>query len=202
VHRLNFDTLRILTTVPEPISQDLPLDIGANRAARKWSRKELLGRLLWSLCTPLFRYSPRLCWGWRRALLRAFGAEVGQQVQIHPSVKIFIPWNLSIGDWSSIGFDALLYNLGPLHIGSRVTISQRAHLCGGSHDFRDPAMPLLKLPVNIHDEAWICADAFVGPGVSIGARALVGARAVAIKNVGRDEIVAGNPAKQIGTRPQ
>ena len=197
----DFRRFHFPTNVSDPIPQDLPLDIGANRAARKWSRKELLGRLLWSLCGPLFRYSPRLCWGWRRALLRAFGAKVGQQVQIHPSVRIFIPWNLSIGDWSSIGFDALLYNLGPLHIGSRVTISQRAHICGGSHDFRDPVMPLLKLPVSIHDEAWICADAFVGPNVSVGAGAVVGARAVAIKNIGRDEIVAGNPAKKIGDRP-
>lgn len=187
--------------VPEPLIQELPLDIAANRAAAKWTRKELLGRVLWAACGPLFRYSPRLCWGWRRALLRAFGASVGREVQIHPSVQIFIPWNLSIGDWSSVGFDALLYNLGPLRIGSRVTISQRAHLCGGSHDFRDPGMPLLKLPVTIKDEAWICADAFVGPGVVVGAGSVVGARAVVVKDVDSGDVVAGNPARKVGTRP-
>ena len=109
-----------------------------------------------------------------------------------------MPWNLEIGDWSAVGFDALLYNLGPLKIGQRVTISQRAHLCGGSHDFRDSAMPLLKLPVTIDDEAWVGADAFVGPEVRVGKRAVVGARAVAVKDVEARTVVGGNPAEQVG----
>lgn len=133
-------------------------------------------------------------------MLRCFGAKVGRHVQIHPSAKVFIPWNLEIGDWSSVGFDALLYNLGPMKIGEKVTVSQRTHLCGGSHDFRDPAMTLLKLPVTIGDETWICADAFVGPGVRIGARTVVGARSVLVKDVPAASIVAGNPAKILGSR--
>lgn len=119
---------------------------------------------------------------------------------IHPSVVVFIPWNLKIGDWSSVGFDALLYNLGPMTIGREVTISQRAHLCGGTHDFRDVAMPLIKAPVTIGDGAWVCADAFVGPGVAVGERAVVGARAVAVKDVPAGAVVAGNPACVIGGR--
>ncbi|MCW1887323.1 putative colanic acid biosynthesis acetyltransferase [Luteolibacter flavescens] len=176
------------------------LDIAANRAARKWSRKELLGRVLWAVCQPLFRFSPRLLWGWRCMMLRVFRAKIGKGVQIHPSARVSIPWQLEIGDWSSVGFDALLYNLGPMKIGSKVTISQRAHLCGGSHDFRDPAMPLIKSPIEIGDQCWICADAFVGPGKIIGERAVVGARAVVMKDVAAGAIVAGNPACQVGTR--
>lgn len=176
------------------------MDIDKNRATRKWSRKQLLGRVVWAACWPLFRWSPRLLWGWRGFLLRLFGAKVGENVHIHPSVKIFIPWNLEIGDWSSVGFDALLYNLGPLKIGAKVTISQRAHLCGGSHDFRDTEMPLTKDPITVGDEAWICADAFVGPGVTVGSKAIVAARAVAVKDVEANAIVGGNPAKKIGGR--
>ena len=174
------------------------MDIEANRSAKKWSRKELIARILWTACLPLFRFSPQPCWGWRRFLLRLFRAKVGREVQIHPSARIFMPWNLEIGDWSAVGFDALLYNLGPLKIGRRVTISQRAHLCGGSHDFRDPAMPLLKLPVTIGDEAWVGADAFVGPEVRVGMRAVVGARAVAVKDVDAGIVVGGNPAEKLG----
>jgi len=177
------------------------LDISANRKTAKWSRRELAGRLLWAALVPLFRFSPRLCWGWRRFLLRCFSAKVGRHVHIHPSVRIFIPWHLEIGDWSSVGFDALLYNLGPLKIGEKVTISQRAHLCGGSHDFRDPAMPLLKLPIDIGDGAWICADAFIGPGVRIGGKAVIAARGVVVKDVEGGSIMGGNPAKLIGLRP-
>ena len=176
------------------------MDIYQNRTARKWTRMELVGRVLWAACRPLFCFSPRLLWGWRCFLLRLFGAKVGRNVHILPSVRVFIPWNLEIGDWSSVGFDALIYNLGPVKIGSKVTVSQRAHLCAGSHDFRDAAMPLTKPPISIGDEVWICADAFVGPGVSVGKRSVVAARAVVVKDVAESAIVGGNPAKGIGTR--
>lgn len=176
------------------------MNIDQNRASRKWTRKELAGRVLWAACWPFFRFSPRLLWGWRCFLLRMFGAKIGRNVHILPSVRIFIPWNLEIGDWSSVGFEALIYNLGPVRIGSKVTVSQRAHLCAGSHDFRDPAMPLTKPPISIGDEAWICADAFIGPGVNVGKRAVVAARAVVVKDVAEGGIVGGNPAKEIGKR--
>ena len=175
-------------------------DINANRFVRKWTRRELAGRALWSLCGPLFRGSPRLFWGWRRMLLRLFGAKVGNGVHIHPSAVIFIPWNLEIGDFSSIGFDSMIYNLGPLKIGSRVTVSQRTHLCGGSHDHKDPAMPLLKCPIGIGDDSWICADAFVGPSIRIGAHSIVAAAAVVVHDVPPATIVAGNPARPVRQR--
>lgn len=141
-----------------------------------------------------------MCWEWRSALLRLFGARIGRKVQIHPRARIFIPWNLEVGDWSAIGFDAMIYNLGPLKIGSKVTISQRAHLCGGSHDFRDPAMRLTKNPITIADQVWICADAYVGPDVVLGEGAVLAARAVVVKDVEPWTIVGGNPARLLGQR--
>ncbi len=126
-------------------------------------------------------------------VIAVVGASVGKGVHISPSAKIFIPWNLTIGDHSSIGFESLIYNLGPITIGQRVTISQRAHLCGGSHDCRDATMPLLKLPITIGDDAWVCADAFVGPSVTVGEGAVVGARAAVFKDVAPWTIVGGNP---------
>ncbi len=176
------------------------LDIKSNRSSRKWSQSELARRLLWSVVSCLFRYSPRLLWGWRTLLLRCFGATVGRHVQIYPSVRIFAPWNLSIGDYSAIGFDALVYNPGPVMIGQRVTVSQRAHLCAGSHDCRDATMPLLKLPITIGNDAWVCADAFIGPGVVVGDGAVVGGRAAVFKDVQPWTVVGGNPAKKIGDR--
>lgn len=179
---------------------DRSLNIEANRRSRKWSSKELLGRVLWGLCLPLFRFSPRICWNWRSGLLRCFGAKIGRHVCIHPAARIFIPWNLSIGDWSSIGFDALIYNLGMVSIGNHVTISQRAHLCAGTHDYRRTDLPLIKASIRVEDAAWICADAFVGPEVTIGEGAILGARGVAIKSVPAWTIAAGNPALPIKER--
>lgn len=175
-------------------------DISANRAARKWSRRELAGRVLWAAVRPLFRCSPRPLWGWRRLLLRTFGARVAPQARIDPTARIFIPWNFEMGAWSAVGFDALIYNLGPVIIGERVTISQRAHLCAGTHDYRDPAMPLLKRPITVDNDAWVCADAFIGPGVKVGVGAVVGARAVVVKDVPPWTVVVGNPAREIRQR--
>jgi putative colanic acid biosynthesis acetyltransferase WcaF len=134
--------------------------------------------------------------------LRRFATQVGREVRIYPTAAITIPWNLSLGDYAAIGDRVILYALGPIRIGARATISQGAHLCAGSHDWRDSSMPLLKTPITIGDDVWICADAFIGPGVSIHDRAIVGARAVAMKDVAQDMIVAGNPAKRIGMRTE
>jgi putative colanic acid biosynthesis acetyltransferase WcaF len=176
------------------------LDVAANRQAVKYTRGELVGRVLWSLARPLFRGSPRPLFAWRRGLLRLFGAKVGAHVHVYPSARIFLPWQLEIGDWSSVGEDVLIYNLGPVRLGRRVTISHRAHLCAGTHDYRRPDLPLLKPPISIGDDAWICTDAFVGPDVTVGDGAVVGARAVAVRDVAPWCGVAGNPARPIGTR--
>jgi putative colanic acid biosynthesis acetyltransferase WcaF len=176
------------------------LDIAANRRAHKWMRKELAGRILWELAHPLFAWSPRPFWGWRRFLLRLFGARIGAEVHVYPSAHITIPWNLTIGDHSAIGNRAILYALGHITIAERVTVSQGAHLCAGTHDHHDPAMPLLKRPIVIERDAWICADAFVGPGVRVGSRAIVGARCVVMKDVESDAIMIGNPARLLRWR--
>lgn len=93
--------------------------------------------------------------------------------------------------------DLILYALGPINIGRRATISQGAHLCAGTHDYRDPAMPLIKSPIATADDVWICADAFIGPNVSVGHRAIVGACAVVMHDVGPNIIVACNPARAV-----
>ncbi|OYU73343.1 MAG: hypothetical protein CFE32_21185 [Alphaproteobacteria bacterium PA3] len=169
--------------------------MSGNRAAKKWSRRELLGRLVWeTLGAFVFRLTPRPMWGVRRAILRIFGAEIGVETHLYPTVRVAIPWNLSVGSYTAIGDRVILYSLGTITIGSNVTISQ------GAHDFRDPSLPLQKIPISVQDGAWVCADAFLGPGVSIGELAVVGARAAVMRDVAPSQIVAGNPATQIGTR--
>ncbi len=176
------------------------LSIDQNRASVKYTSREQLLRVLWTVGLGAFRVSPRPCFGFRRWLLRLFGARVGSQVNIYPSAHIYFPWNLSVGDWSSIGEWALVYNLGLVTIGERVTLSQRVHVCAGTHDYTDATMPLMKLPITISSSAWICADAFVGPGVLIGEGAVVGACSVAVKDVPAWTVVAGNPAQVIKQR--
>jgi putative colanic acid biosynthesis acetyltransferase WcaF len=133
-------------------------------------------------------------------LLRAFGAKVGANVHVFPTVRIFIPWNLDLGAQCALGDRATIYTLGRIVIGPRATISQNAHLCAGSHDYRRHDMPLLKPPIEIGADAWVCADAFIGPGVTIGDGAVVGARAVAVRDISPWTVAVGNPARVIGVR--
>ncbi|MEL6895277.1 MAG: acetyltransferase [Planctomycetota bacterium] len=182
---------------------DQPPDDRGNsdRHRSPYSTKEKIGRVLWGVCAvTLFRFSPRPCWGFRIWLLRLFGGEVHGSARIHPTVRIFIPWNLSISANVAIGDRAILYALGPIAIGQRSTVSQHAHLCAGTHDFNDAQMPLVRPPISIGADVWIAADAFVGPGCSIGDGVILGARGVTMKDLSDWTIYAGNPARKIKDR--
>jgi putative colanic acid biosynthesis acetyltransferase WcaF len=186
--------------IPNAEPRNTPLDVHACRTARNYTPGEYCLRLLWTAVWPAFRWSPRFLWRWRAWLLRLFGAKLGSNVRVDSTASIFAPWQLQIGADSSVGYDVVLYNLGAIYIGDRVTISQRAHLCAGTHEYTDPRMPLLKSPITVDDEAWVCADAFVGPNVHIGRRAVVGARAVVVRDVPESDVVVGNPAVRVKTR--
>jgi putative colanic acid biosynthesis acetyltransferase WcaF len=172
------------------------LDIEQNRRARKYSSGEMIRRVMWKVTQPLLRLSPRSSFGWRRFLLRRFGAKIGRGVHIYPSATIDFPWNLGAGDESAIGEHAFVYNLGRVTIGGRATIPHRAHICAGTHDHTKPDFPLLRPPITIGPEAWVCANAFVGPVVTIGERAILSARTVALKDVNPWTIVVRNPGRK------
>ena len=177
------------------------IDVSANRNALKWSWRELIGRALWeTLRRPLFAWTPRPLWAWRRSVLRLFGAQIGRNVHIYSTVRIAVPWSLSIDDDAALGDRVVVYNLGFVQVGARATISQMAHLCAGSHDYRRRDMPLVKSPIEIGEDAWICADAFVGPGVRVGCGAVLGARGVAMRDLDAATVYAGNPARTIRAR--
>jgi len=173
------------------------------RSKSPYSTKEKVGRVLWAgVEATLFRWSFHNWYSWRRGLLRAFGAKIHKDARIRRTVRIEIPWHLTIGAESSVGDRAILYCLGPVCIGRRVSISQGAHLCAGSHDYRTSSMSLLRLPITVGDDAWIAAEAFVGPSVEVGNGAILGARACAMKHLEAWTIYAGNPAEVVKRRPQ
>jgi putative colanic acid biosynthesis acetyltransferase WcaF len=165
------------------------------------SRWTYPARGVWSLVqATLWRLAWKRVHVLRPAILRAFGADVAWRTQIAGSVKVYFPWRLSVGSETAIGPGVSFYNLGGLTIGKRVVISQNAYLCGGTHDYTRANYPLVCKPLVIGDDVWVGAAAFLCPGVSIGQGAVIGACAVITKDVAPWAIVAGNPARVIGTR--
>jgi len=177
-----------------------PIDVNSCRSKKNYTYREYLLRFIWNLLNPFFSLSPRKCFFWRNFMLRVFGAKIGKNVHIYPSVKIFIPWNLSIGDYSSIGDWAIIYNLAEVVLENSVTISHKAHICTGTHIYEDKDLPLVKKKIIIHDFAWICTEAFVSPGCNIGEGSVIGACSVVLNDIPEWEVVGGNPARFIKKR--
>ncbi|MDH6196212.1 putative colanic acid biosynthesis acetyltransferase WcaF [Mycobacterium frederiksbergense] len=119
----------------------------------------------------------------RCAILRWFGAQIGEGVLIRHRVTIQWPWKLSIGDNSWIGVGSELYNLADIVIGSNVCVSQHVFLCTGSHDRWSPTFEFDNGPITIEDGVWICARSTVLRGVTIGAGSVVGAMSLVYRDV-------------------
>jgi putative colanic acid biosynthesis acetyltransferase WcaF len=166
-----------------------------------FSLKNRISRLIWNFTALiLFRYSPRPLHGWRVFLLRCFGAKIGKGVHIYPKAKIWAPWNLECGDETGIADGATIYCQGKITMGYRVVVSQGAHLVTGTHDYTQQGFQLYTKPIVIHDQAWIAAEAFVHPGITIGEGCVIGARSVVTKDMPAWMICAGHPCKPIKER--
>lgn len=173
-----------------------PLDGGAS-----FSLGNRIARVVWALAwLVLARFTPPPLHPWRALVLRAFGARLGRGVRVHASVKIWFPANLELGDNVLIGPGAIIYNQGRIRIGSRSVISQRAHLCASTHDVNDPNFQLELRPITIGEQCWVAAEAFVGPGVTMHDRSVLGARGALFKDGEADGIYSGNPAVLIKQR--
>lgn len=174
---------------------------------RDISFKNRLARFIWGFVWLfLYRPTPRNFHFWRRFLLRLFGAKIAPGTHPYPSARIWAPWNLTMLDGSCISEGVDCYCVDKVTIGRNATVSQYSFLCTASHDFRaadirnSPNMPLITAPIVIGDYAWVAADVFIGPGVTIGEGAVVGARSTVTKNVEPWTVAAGNPARKIGER--
>ena len=137
---------------------------------------------------------------WRALCLRLFGAKVGRGVVIKPRVNIHFPWKLTLGDHAWIGEEVFILNFEPVAIGAQACVSQRAFLCTGNHDYRDPAMSYRNAPIGIGDGAWVGAQVFVGPGVRVGADAVATAGSVVLSDLPPGMVCAGNPCVPVRAR--
>jgi putative colanic acid biosynthesis acetyltransferase WcaF len=163
-------------------------------------RSKFAVQLWWAVQSTVFALSPQMMYGWRRWLLRLFGARIGKNAIIRPSVKVPYPWKLTIGEDCHIGDEVNLYTYGEIEIGDCAVVSQRSYICTGSHDYTSPTFDLISKKIVIESEAWVATDVFVAPGVTIGHGAVVGARSSVFHDVPPGTIVVGTPARVVGER--
>lgn len=163
-------------------------------------RSSVVVQIWWLVQSTLFACSPQFMYGWRRLLLRIFGAEIGCGVLIRPSAKITYPWKLRIGDYSWIGDNVELYTLGKITIGKNSVVSQRSYLCTGSHDYKKSTFDIFQREIVVEDEVWIAADVFIFPGITIAKGAVIGARSVVYRDMPTGMLCMGSPAAPIRPR--
>lgn len=168
----------------------------------KFSLKNKIYRLIWNITYYiLFRpFIGNIFNTWRIFLLKLFGAKIGKGSVIYSNAKIWLPYNLIIGEQSCIGPNVFCYNPQPITIGNKVTISQNSYLCGGSHDINDLALGFISAPIVIKDFSWVCANCFVMMGVTIEEGCIIGATASLFKSTEPWGVYGGNPAKRIKER--
>ncbi len=151
--------------------------------------------LWWFVQAITFPLTPQPLYGVRRLILNLFGAKIGQGVLIRPTARFTYPWKIAIGDYSWIGDDVVLYSLDRIQIGKHCVISQKSYLCTGSHNIEDPTFGLQTASITIGNGAWVAADSFVGPGVNIGANAVIGARSSVFKDMPPGQVCLGTPCQ-------
>jgi putative colanic acid biosynthesis acetyltransferase WcaF len=160
-----------------------------------------LGRLVWSIIwTLLFRPSPRPFHSWRAFLLRGFGAKLGPNCHFYPRSRVWAPWNLECADGVTLGDEAEIYNPSLVTMGSHAIVSQQAYICGATHDYNDPAFPLISFPMSLGAYSWVCARASVSPGVNVGEGAVLGLGSVATRDLEPWTVYAGVPAQRVKQR--
>jgi len=166
-----------------------------------FSLRSRLTRALFVLCwTLLAAWTPPPLRGWRRLILRAFGASMGKGANVYASARIWHPGLLAMGDYATLGRRVNCYNQAAVTLGDYAVVSQDATLCAGTHDYDDPEFQLHTRPITLGAHCWIAAEAFVGPGVAVGAYAVLGARGVAMRDLEPGTIYAGNPAVALKRR--
>lgn len=170
-----------------------------------YPRFELIRQRLWAFVqATLFRFSLPRAHAFRARLLRLFGADIPEpdRVVIFASARVFFPWKLRLEPRSMVGREVNIYNLGPVTLRRGANLSQGVHLCAGSHDLGRWSMPLVTAPIVIGENAWLAAEVFVGPGVTVGELAVVGARSVVMRDQPARMVCAGNPCRPLRPRPE
>ena len=160
-----------------------------------WSKKEMIMTRVWELTWNIFiRWTPKFMNSWHITLLKAFGAKIHGKPFIAPSCRIYAPWQLEIKHHACLAPRSEVYNLGPVIIEERATITQYTYLCNGTHDLNDKRLQLLIGTMHIGEDVFIGAKSIILPGLKLGKGSVIGAGSVLTKDTDEWKVYGGNPA--------
>lgn len=191
-----------MTTELRPSPSGMPENMTPSALGRSpFSRSHILLRAVWNLTWLLFAsWTPPQMRAWRVFLLRLFGAKIGRHADVRGSARVWYPPNLEMADHTILAGGVNCYNMNKITLHTRSIVSQRSFLCGGDHDIRQPDLPLITRPIEIGPDAWVAAEAFIGPGCRVAEGCVVGARAVVMRDLEPWGVYAGNPGRKVSTR--
>ena len=188
-------------SVPDSVSSEGPLRVDLYRVPSDTPLKAKLLRVLWTFFQlPFFPYTPQALSPLRVALLRLFGAQIGPACLIGAGVKIWVPWNLKIGERSTIGANTEVQNFAMVEIGRHVVISQRNYICTSTHDHTHPFFPLISTPIRIKSQSWVASECVLGPGAEVGEGTVISVRSVVSKPMPDWMVCAGSPCRPLTER--
>jgi putative colanic acid biosynthesis acetyltransferase WcaF len=166
-----------------------------------YSLANRLFRASWSVTWLLLAaWTPPMLHRWRIALLRLYGARIADAAAVYGSARIWYPPRLQVGRFARVSPNVTLYNVAKITLQDYAIVSQGANLCSASHDIEDIHFQTVARPIMIGRRAWVAADAFVGPGVTVGEGAVLGARGCAFRDLDPWTVYAGNPARALKKR--
>jgi acetyltransferase-like isoleucine patch superfamily enzyme len=126
--------------------------------------------------------------------------KIGNKSYIFMGVTFDTRSNFKIGNNSVVNKNCRLDNRGGLFIGSNVSISEDVQILTADHDHQSIKFEGRTNSVTICDYVFIGTRAIILPGVILGKGCIVCAGAVVTKSVGKNEMVAGVPARTIKKR--
>jgi len=177
------------------------MPLGTDFRSSPFPLRQQLARLAWQVfCAVLMRPTPRPMHEWRAGCLRLWGARMGVRCRIYPGAIIWAPWNLECEEDACIADGVEIYNPATIRVGARAVVSQGAFLCTATHDFEKREFPLVTKGITVGADAWVGARAIVLPGCEIGEGSVIGAGSVVTRSTPAWSVCAGNPCRVIRER--
>ena len=136
----------------------------------------------------------------KAALSDLLGYSIDDDTKVAPPFHCDLGFNIKLGKNVLINYDCVLLDTGEICIGDNTLIGPGTKIVTANHPHdaeKRKDWSVSCSPIRIGEDVWIGAGAVILPGVTVGARSIIGAGSVVTKDVPPDTIVAGNPARAL-----